>query len=430
MINKKRILALFLFAISVAFAFPAAAAYTPLVRLPGLPASGNINLSMYLVGLYNFLVSIVGIVAVMMMIVGGMRYITAGGSQTAISDAKDMISSAISGLVIAIFAWVIVSAINPDVLYIKSGGGTAIISYPFMESFVGPSTCKCIDGYTFINPPDALPLPASAEECNTRCKAEHGAVRKISCIRGGIDDIADYKFKLPDPNNGKCLCADGKDVEPDYAAFPPLPAPRTCNMVCDDPAFTADATDTQSHCGFDFIRIKLDVTGADCNVVLPATCPTPLPFNLTPATEIWEFFLTNDGKYEDIYDINAKSNGIYECAILISEERSWWWDNNCIFWVTPGSKIRRDGISLARDINDSGAYQDINGCGVFAPGPCGMNPAYLGCSADTNQVFRAYYSEDVIDTTCTDCSMSQTKKYRPKNDIICDPSSKRWKILY
>ncbi len=53
--------------------YAGATEWTPLVRIPGLPATGTVNLSMYLIGLYNFLLSIVGIVAVIMLIIGGMR---------------------------------------------------------------------------------------------------------------------------------------------------------------------------------------------------------------------------------------------------------------------------------------------------------------------------------------------------------------------
>ncbi len=257
---KKQLTISILVFTAILYAFPASAAYTPLVRLPGLPASGNINLSMYLVGLYNFLVSIVGIVAVMMMIVGGMRYITAGGSQTAISDAKDMISSAISGLVIAIFAWVIVSAINPDVLYIKSGGGLSAIPYYPNGTFTGPGTCVCADGFNLVGTTSAL-------QCDTGCKtAGHGSLQNISCVRGGLDNLRDYsKFLLKTPNDGKCMCADGSNVAPFLAGVPLIPVADTCEQVCNDDPTVApqygidDDGANRNHCGWDFLYVKLRV---------------------------------------------------------------------------------------------------------------------------------------------------------------------------
>jgi len=218
--SSKQIIALILAVVAISFAFPAFAQYTPMVRIPGLPATGSISLSMYLVGLYNFLVSIVGIVAVMMMIVGGMRYITAGGSSSAIGDAKDIISNAVAGLVIAIFAWVIVAAINPDVLYIKKPGLSAVSSvnlYSCVQTFVASTTCICSDGAT-------VAAAATEAECNNNCKAgSHCLGGSNNCIRDGVDDTKSIKFTSY-PNFGKCLCADGKNV------IPVLPA--TCQATC------------------------------------------------------------------------------------------------------------------------------------------------------------------------------------------------------
>lgn len=218
--SKKQLIAFILFVVAISFAFPAFAQYTPLVRIPGLPSSGSISLSMYLVGLYNFLVSIVGIIAVMMMIVGGLRYITAGGSSTAIGDAKDIISSAVYGLIIAIFAWVIVAAINPDVLYIKKPGLSTVSSisaYSCVGSFVASTTCVCPDGTT-------LPAFATETECNNACKAgSNCSGLKNNCVRDGVNITTSPKFNSF-PNNGKCLCADGADVVPVPLA--------TCQATC------------------------------------------------------------------------------------------------------------------------------------------------------------------------------------------------------
>ena len=56
----------------------------------------------------NILSIIVGVVAVIMIIVGGFRYITSGGSDTSVTGAKNTILYAIIGLVIVALAQVIV----------------------------------------------------------------------------------------------------------------------------------------------------------------------------------------------------------------------------------------------------------------------------------------------------------------------------------
>src|SRR5436190_20944789 len=56
----------------------------------------------------NTLSVIVGIVAVIMIIVGGFRYITSGGSDTGVTGAKNTILYAIIGLIIVALAQVLV----------------------------------------------------------------------------------------------------------------------------------------------------------------------------------------------------------------------------------------------------------------------------------------------------------------------------------
>lgn len=56
----------------------------------------------------NLFSAIVGIVAVVMIIVGGLRYITSGGNDTSVASAKNTLLYAIIGLVIVALAQIIV----------------------------------------------------------------------------------------------------------------------------------------------------------------------------------------------------------------------------------------------------------------------------------------------------------------------------------
>jgi cytochrome bd-type quinol oxidase subunit 2 len=56
----------------------------------------------------NLLSAIVGIVAVIMIIVGGLRYITSGGNDTSVTSAKNTILYAIIGLIIVALAQLLV----------------------------------------------------------------------------------------------------------------------------------------------------------------------------------------------------------------------------------------------------------------------------------------------------------------------------------
>jgi hypothetical protein len=58
--------------------------------------------------LVNLLSVLVGVIAVIMIIVGGLRYVTSGGSDSSITGAKNTILYAIIGLIIVALAQVLV----------------------------------------------------------------------------------------------------------------------------------------------------------------------------------------------------------------------------------------------------------------------------------------------------------------------------------
>ncbi|PLX21329.1 hypothetical protein C0584_02755, partial [Candidatus Parcubacteria bacterium] len=61
-------------------------------------------------------ISIVGIVATVMLMVGGFIWLTAGGSGEKVGKARDIIFSSLTGLVLALTSYTILSVINPDLV--------------------------------------------------------------------------------------------------------------------------------------------------------------------------------------------------------------------------------------------------------------------------------------------------------------------------
>ncbi len=57
----------------------------------------------------NIVLYIVGALSVVMLIIGGIRYITSGGDSKKVTDAKNTVLYAIIGLVVAVFAYAIVN---------------------------------------------------------------------------------------------------------------------------------------------------------------------------------------------------------------------------------------------------------------------------------------------------------------------------------
>lgn len=73
--------------------------------------SGQNNLPDLIQNVINILLFVIGAVAVIMIIVGGIRYVVSNGDQASITGAKNTILYAVVGLVVAIMAYAIVNFI-------------------------------------------------------------------------------------------------------------------------------------------------------------------------------------------------------------------------------------------------------------------------------------------------------------------------------
>ncbi len=73
-------------------------------------------LAKYIVSIYNYGLTIAGILAAIVLMGGGIIWLTSGGDSGKVSQAKDLISGSIIGLIILVVAWVILNTINPNLV--------------------------------------------------------------------------------------------------------------------------------------------------------------------------------------------------------------------------------------------------------------------------------------------------------------------------
>lgn len=66
--------------------------------------------------LFSFLLSLAALLALAVIIIAGFKWIAAAGNPSMISDAKDMITKAIIGLILAFASWLILNTINPNLV--------------------------------------------------------------------------------------------------------------------------------------------------------------------------------------------------------------------------------------------------------------------------------------------------------------------------
>lgn len=95
-----------------AFAAPATELkYTLLAPVGDIPTQPT--LSQYLQGMFRFLIGLSGALAVIMIVICGIKYMGSGDNSGGKSDAKECIKNAIFGVLIALGAWILLNTINP-----------------------------------------------------------------------------------------------------------------------------------------------------------------------------------------------------------------------------------------------------------------------------------------------------------------------------
>jgi hypothetical protein len=108
---KKIILFAFLFLIIIIFGSQVAQAleFKPQIQIPGTDFASELNLTgdsgtyyiaRYVMAIYQYGVSISAILATVVLMAAGLMWLTSGGSQEKIGQAKNMISGSIIGLVL------------------------------------------------------------------------------------------------------------------------------------------------------------------------------------------------------------------------------------------------------------------------------------------------------------------------------------------
>ncbi|MFZ5364323.1 MAG: pilin [Patescibacteria group bacterium] len=74
----------------------------------------------YIAAIYKYAIGIVGVLAGIMIVIGGLLWLTAGGAADRVSTAKSFIESSLVGLVIALTSYLLLYVINPNLVGFES----------------------------------------------------------------------------------------------------------------------------------------------------------------------------------------------------------------------------------------------------------------------------------------------------------------------
>jgi hypothetical protein len=73
----------------------------------------------YIIGLYNYGLSIAGILAAIMLMAGGIIWLISGGDASKVTQAKELIIGSVTGLIILASSYILLTQINPDLTTLK-----------------------------------------------------------------------------------------------------------------------------------------------------------------------------------------------------------------------------------------------------------------------------------------------------------------------
>ena len=131
--------------------------YTPLqpVKLPNGQPLYSPNITEYLNNIFSFGIAIAGALAVIMMVIGGIKYMLSDAF-TNKEDAKEQITSAVKGLLLALVSYVILYTINPDLVNLRFNISSVTIQQPTTPGVIGPGAGPVMtNSQNFVTKTDA-----------------------------------------------------------------------------------------------------------------------------------------------------------------------------------------------------------------------------------------------------------------------------------
>jgi len=97
----------------------------PEINIPGIGTttlSLGMDLGALIAWLYYFIITISGLAAFIMLIWGGVQWLTSAGNPSKMGEARDRIGSALLGIVIILASWLILNTVDPNLTILKMPG--------------------------------------------------------------------------------------------------------------------------------------------------------------------------------------------------------------------------------------------------------------------------------------------------------------------
>ncbi|MBI2624727.1 MAG: hypothetical protein HYW70_00045 [Candidatus Nealsonbacteria bacterium] len=85
----------------------------------GIKITNGTSINELVAWLYYGIIAIAGLASFFIMVSGGFQYLTSAGNPSSMGEAKDKIMNAVLGLILIFASYIILKAINPDLVFLK-----------------------------------------------------------------------------------------------------------------------------------------------------------------------------------------------------------------------------------------------------------------------------------------------------------------------
>ncbi len=126
----------------------------------------------YIIAIYNYGLAIVGILATIVLMGGGILWLISGGDAGKITQAKELITGSISGAIILVVAWIILNTINPN-----------LVSFKAIETMVIKRVSFCCDSTKGNVPMDKDGKCTAGAMCEGGARCVNSGNNKFSCLK-------------------------------------------------------------------------------------------------------------------------------------------------------------------------------------------------------------------------------------------------------
>ncbi len=175
------------------------------VPIPNSPLSGNSVtitgdlLGKYIIGVYNYGLAIVGILAAIVLMAGGVLWLISGGDPGKINQAKELMVGSVIGTIILFSAWIILNTVNPALLQFKPLNPVVIQKIDYCcdqtKGLSLPQDGKCTSG----------------QLCSNGAVCTNNGHNSFSCVDPANNTCCQYSFTNPTNNRAGHVCVSTTD---------------------------------------------------------------------------------------------------------------------------------------------------------------------------------------------------------------------------